>query len=167
MLSTSLVVLSFRDCLLVLVGGLQQERLLFRALAAVGHDEAVVQGNTVEFNAVNISMEDLRHEAYAFELRSIPPEYTDEEWVNLHRTCPKPLQQLLKHGKGIDVGTKPRRDHLILLEYVEEYPLVLGLPGMASKIETYVRRMEGESTWTRWTWGSEISCVACSGVVCG
>ena len=43
----------------------------------------------------------------------------------------------------------PRRgklDHIVLLEYVEEYPLILGLPGMNSRIETYIRRIEGDRT---------------------
>jgi hypothetical protein len=44
----------------------------------------------------------------------------------------------------------PRRgklDHIVLLEYVEEYPLILGLPGMNSRIETYIRRIEGDRTF--------------------
>ena len=58
------------------------------------------------------------------------------------------LRVLVFAGTGM-IDVAPRRgklDHLVLMEYVEEYPLLLGLPGMNSKIEMYIRNPEGDRT---------------------
>ncbi len=132
-----------------------QCRLITGALNAYGHDGGGRHGALSSRTRTSTSSEELRHEPSARDLKGIPADYSIEEWATLHRHTPRLLRPGALNGRCIEVSQRAKHDHFILLEYVEEFPLLLGVNGMKLRIETFVRQSSVEGD-------VDLECVCCA-----
>ncbi len=65
-----------------------QERMISLALTGLGNDEEARRGDMIDSAVANAVTEDLVHDPSAYLYKGLKFDYSDEDWINLHRHAP-------------------------------------------------------------------------------